>query len=127
MIKMIKKNILSLFIAVVILFLSFARAETFSAVNVFGLQHLDKVVHFTMYFTFTIVLLFENRLIIKNAKSLLVLSVIPFIFGSLIEILQSWLTTSRRGDFFDVLINLIGIFLAAAAWSLYQNFIKNEN
>jgi len=127
MIKMVKKNIFSLIIAIVILFLSFARAETFSEVNVFGLQHLDKLVHFVMYFTLTIVLLFENRLIIKNAKSLLVLSVIPFIFGSIIEILQTWLTVSRRGDFFDALINLIGIIGAATTWWLYQNFSKKEN
>lgn len=127
MIKMVKKNILSLITALVILYLSFARAETFNKVNVLGLKHLDKAVHMFMYFGLMIVLLYENRSALKSTSSIFILAIIPLTYGTLIEFLQSWLTITRKGDFFDDFFNLIGIFLAMVAWKLFQNFSKKEN
>lgn len=127
MIKMVKKNILSLTTALVILYLSFARAETFNKVNVLGLKHLDKAVHMFMYFGLMIVLLYENRSALKSTSSIFILAIIPLTYGTLIEFLQSWLTITRKGDFFDDFFNLIGIFLAMVAWKLFQNFSKKEN
>jgi VanZ family protein len=124
MIKMVKKNIYSLTIALAILYLSFARAETFSKVNVWDFKHLDKVVHMCMYFGLMIVLLYENRSELKYNRSLFLLAIIPFSYGSLIELLQSWLTATRKGDLFDAIFNLIGIFLALFIWSLLKRFSK---
>lgn len=127
MIKMVKKNILSLTTALVILYLSFVRAETFNKVNVLDLKHLDKAVHMFMYFGLMIVLLYENRSALKSTSSIFILAIIPLTYGTLIEFLQSWLTITRKGDFFDAFFNLIGIFLAMVAWKLFQNFSKKEN
>lgn len=126
MIKMFKKNILSLITALVILYLSFARAETFDKVNVLGLRHLDKAVHICMYFGLMIVLLYENKSVLKGTGSIFILALIPFTYGTLIEFLQSWLTVSRKGDFFDAVFNFIGIFLALIGWKLFQHFSKKE-
>lgn len=127
MIKMVKKNILSLITALVILYLSFVRAETFNKVNVLDLKYLDKAVHMFMYFGLMMVLLYENRSALKSTSSIFILAIIPLTYGTLIEFLQSWLTITRKGDFFDDFFNLIGIFLAMVAWKLFQNFSKKEN
>lgn len=127
MIKMVKKNILSLTTALVILYLSFVRAETFNKVNVLDLKYLDKAVHMFMYFGLMMVLLYENRSALKSTSSIFILAIIPLTYGTLIEFLQSWLTITRKGDFFDDFFNLIGIFLAMVAWKLFQNFSKKEN
>jgi VanZ family protein len=127
MIKMVKKNILSLITALFILYLSFAGAETFNKVNVLDFKHLDKVVHICMYFGLMIVLQYENRSAVKSTGSIFILAIIPFTFGTLIEFLQSWLTVTRKADFFDAIFNLIGIFLAMVAWRLFHNFSEKEN
>jgi len=124
---MVKKNILSIIIAFIILYLSLAKAETFSKVNILDFPHLDKVVHICMYFALMIFLLYENRSELKNTRSLFVLSIIPLTYGIVIEFLQSWLTVTRKGDFFDAIFNLIGIILAVMAWRVFQNFSKKEN
>jgi VanZ family protein len=123
---MIKKYLLSIITALVILFLSFARAETFSNVNILGLPYLDKAVHLCMYFALMMVLVYENRSSIKNIRSFFVLSIIPLVFGIMIEFLQTWLTSTRTGDFFDALFNLLGIFIALPVWLLFQNFIQKK-
>ena len=126
MIKKVKKNILSLITALVILFLSFANADSLNRVNVIWFKHLDKVVHMSMYFGLMLALLFENRSALKINKNLFLLAIIPFLYGSLIELLQSWLTATRKGDFIDALFNLVGIFLAMFVWSLFKRFSKYE-
>jgi VanZ family protein len=124
---MIKKNIFSILLTLVIIFLSFARAETFSGVNVLGISHLDKIVHACMYFTLMAVLLYENRSALNKSINFILLAIIPFGLGSLIELLQSWLTDTREGDIRDVIFNLLGIVLAGLAWWIIQRHRKSEN
>lgn len=124
---MVKKNKFSILVALVIIFLSFARAETFSGVNVLGINHLDKIVHACMYFTLMAVLLYENRSALKKPINFILLAIIPFGLGSLIELLQSWLTVTREGDIRDVIFNLLGIVIAALAWWVLQRHPKPEN
>lgn len=124
MFNLLKKNILSLITALIILYLSLANANTFSEINDFGFPHLDKAVHFCMYFAFMIMLLYENKLSLKDKRNILFLSLIPFFYGILMECLQSWLTTTRSGDIIDAFVNLIGILIALIVWLLIQNFSK---
>jgi len=124
---MVKKNIFSILVTLVIIFLSFARAETFSGVNVLGISHLDKIVHACMYFALMAVLLYENRSALKKSINFFLLATIPFGLGSLIELLQSWLTETREGDIKDIIFNLLGIILAGLAWWILQRLPKSEN
>jgi VanZ family protein len=126
MIKILKKNILSIITALAILYLSFAPSDTFNEVNVFNLPYIDKAVHFCMYFGLTIVLLYENRSTVKNDRGLFLLSIIPFVYGTSIEFLQSWFTVTRKGDFFDAVFNLAGILFALMAWRLFLRFSKRK-
>jgi VanZ family protein len=126
MIKTVKKNILSILTALVIFYLSLAPSDTFDKVNVFDFPYIDKVVHLCMYFGLTIVLLYENRSMVKNYKNLLLLAIIPFAYGILIEFLQSWFTLTRHGEFFDAVFDLIGILIALIIWGLFHHFVKKK-
>jgi len=106
---MIRKNIPTLIIAGIILLLSLGGSGSLGKINFLGIKHADKIVHSIMYFVLTAVLLYQNRSIIDSSKKLIALTIMPLLFGSLIELLQSWLTTTRRGDIFDLLFNFIGI------------------
>jgi len=126
MIKMVKKNILSIITALVILYLSLAPSDTFDKVSVFNFPNVDKVVHLCMYFGLTIVLLYENKSTVKSNRSLFFLAIIPFAYGVLIEFLQSWLTLTRHGEFFDAVFDLFGVLIALFIWRLFRGFIKKK-
>jgi VanZ family protein len=118
---MIKKNILSISTALVIFYLSLASSETLNKIPIFHFSGMDKVVHFTMYAFLTGVLLYENRKRIETWYRLVIIALIPFFFGALLELLQSCLTTSRTGSIFDMLFNLSGILFSVIIYLLAKN------
>lgn len=80
-----------------------------------SIPHLDKLAHSFFHFVFTILwfLFFKKQVKKRNQTKLLVGSVIfSLFFVIVIEVLQVRLTTTRNGDFFDVLANLSGAILA---------------
>jgi VanZ family protein len=118
---MIRKNILSISTALVIFYLSLASSETLNKIPVFHFRGMDKVVHFTMYAFLTGVILYENRKRIDPGHRLIIIAFIPFIFGALLELLQSCITTSRTGSIFDLLSNLSGILFSLIIYLLAKN------
>lgn len=75
----------------------------------------DKIVHLLAY-TFFVGLWFLFFYCLKQKKdnflpALIKSSILAFIYGIIIEILQGELTTSRSADFNDVLANSIGIVI----------------
>jgi VanZ family protein len=123
---MFKKNLLSIVISLVILFLSFTGAQTFEKLPVPDIPHLDKLVHLGMYFTFMLALIYENRAYLTSLKKYFILSIIPVFFGTAIEFLQSLLTRTRTGDFFDACFNAIGVMMAIIIWLLFNKLRKSE-
>ena len=123
---MVKKNIFSILVALVILYLSLANAQTFAKVPYFNIPDFDKIVHFGMYFSLMSVIIFENRKSIKSSRQLFMIALIPFLFGASMEILQSTLTTSRTGSVYDALANLAGIITSLLLWLWIKPFIKQE-
>ena len=75
-----------------------------------SIHNSDKIVHFFFYFILTTLLL---KSIKQNAKSkyLIVIALCLF-YGIIIEVLQENFTSSRKGDFYDVLANSTGIICA---------------
>ena len=47
---MLKRNIFSIIVALIILYLSLASSDTFEKVPFFNIPNFDKIVHFGMYF-----------------------------------------------------------------------------
>jgi len=118
---MLRKNILSISVALVILYLSLASSETFNKIPMFHFRGMDKVVHFGMYAVFSGVILYENRKRINTGRRLAVVALIPFIFGGVLEMMQSWLTTTRTGSIYDLLFNLCGILFSVGIYLLVMN------
>jgi VanZ family protein len=113
---MIRKNIISSLIAIVILILSLTGQSTFGRLNIPPIPYLDKIVHASMYFALMSALIYENRAILKGPKNYFILATIPLIFGAAIEIMQTIFTADRTGDIFDEVFNLTGIILAVVLW-----------
>jgi VanZ family protein len=101
--------LLSLVWTLIILYLSLGKIPDNEQLKI-NIPHLDKVVHLTMYFIYTSLLLIENK---KQKKSTTVLIVLyTVLFGATMEILQYSLFTYRSGDFYDLLFNVLGVLLS---------------
>jgi len=56
----------------------------------------------------------------------MLLAVIPFIYGILIEVLQATVTTTRSGSFFDAVFNILGIFLSILGWIIIRRVYREK-
>ena len=113
---MIKKYIFSIPVALIIMYLSLANSQTFDKVSFIKIPNIDKLIHFTMYFSLMSVLILENRKTIKSAGNLFLIGLIPLFYGALLEILQATLTVSRTGSVFDAMANGAGILVSILLW-----------
>jgi VanZ family protein len=110
--------------ALLIMYLSLAPSNSFNKVA-FKIPHLDKMVHFVMYFALMSVIVFENRKWIKEQNHLFYISLIPFFYGIVMEIVQTLFTTSRSGSFSDIIFNTLGVIFSVAVW-LYVKPIRKH-
>lgn len=122
---MIKKNILSFLIALIIMFLSLTGSDNFDGVSFLNIPYFDKIAHFGMYFGFMSVLLFENRKQLIANKQIMLLSIIPFFYGIMMELFQIIFTASRSGSLFDVFFNTAGIIVSTMLWIWIKPFNNN--
>jgi VanZ family protein len=109
------KNLFSIGLGLLILYLSLTPGSDFNE-GFLKIPHADKIAHFIMYFTLMSVIIFENRKLVKLTRDLLLLAIIPFTYGIIIEILQSLLTTTRTGSIYDIVFNLAGIIFSILLW-----------
>ncbi len=82
------------------------------------LKFKDKIIHFMFYFVF--VFLWTNALKEKNVKILKIV-LFAILYGIIIEILQSAITSSRQADVYDALANSFG----ACSAMLFLKFKNN--
>ena len=120
---MLRKNIFSILIAAIILYLSMANAHTFDKVPI-NIPYFDKIVHFGMYFSFMSVLIIENRKAIKSTGNLFLTGLIPFFYGIIIEIMQSAFTSTRTGSIYDAMANFAGILVSILLWFWIKSYVK---
>lgn len=121
---MIKKNIFSILVALIILYLSLISSHTFDKVPIINIPEIDKIVHFGMYFSLMSVIILEHRKTIKSNSRLFLTGLIPLLYGILMEVLQANVTTTRSASVFDVLANTAGIFGSVLVWLWIKPFKK---
>jgi VanZ family protein len=121
---MIRKNIISILVALIIMYLSLSDLNNLNKVPLFNIPHLDKIVHFGMYFVMMTSILFENRKAIKVLRHFLLIALIPLVFGITMEIVQSVLTSYRSGSIWDILFNSAGILASTILWIWFRPFSK---
>jgi len=121
---MVKNNIFSILVALIIMYLSLANSHTFDKVPLINIPNIDKVVHFGMYFSLMSVIIFENRKTLIKTSRLFLTGLIPLFYGILMEILQATLTVTRTGSVFDALANGAGILVSIFLWLLIKPLRK---
>lgn len=85
----------------------------------------DKIYHIIAYFILTICWLFS---FFKKPSLKYSIVVFCLLFGIIIELMQSSLTSYRTGDYKDILANIIGIFLGLITFNLVlkKNKVKSN-
>jgi VanZ family protein len=120
---MLKKNLLTILVALVILFLSMAGSGNFEKVPIVRIPHIDKVVHAGMYFVLTLAIIFDNRKYLSPGKLVLVATLVPLVYGIAMELLQMT-TATRSGSIFDAVFDFAGILVALLIWIAVRLVIR---
>lgn len=119
---MISNNKFSILTAAIIILLSFTKASSFQEIYFIKIPYLDKIVHFGLYFLLMIVIILEHKNSFQNTRILILISLIPIIFGAIIELGQSGLTTSREADILDIIFNSAGVVCALLLWMIIRPY-----
>jgi len=123
---MIRKNIFSIITSLVILYLSLEGSQTFNKANFINIPYIDKIGHFCAYFLFMMVIIVEHRNFFKNTRQLLLVALIPFFFGIMLEFLQFLLTSNRKSEILDAICNSAGITIAMFLWLCIKPFYREN-
>jgi len=88
------------------------------------IKYSDKVIHVLFYLTLCLSWLFYFKT--KNKiKQKFIIALGIFVYGIIIEVLQSDFTTYRTGSLYDVLANTVGIVIGLLIFKkLYKILIK---
>ncbi len=114
-------HLFSILWTLIILYLSLGRMPDSDGLKL-NIPHLDKFVHFAMYFIYTSLLLVERKSQKKSA--IFSIALYSVFFGILMEILQATIFTYRTGDFFDFMFNTFGVITAILLRKRIMSFIK---
>jgi VanZ family protein len=123
---MIRKNIFSILVALLLLYLSLTNSEKFERVQLIKIPYIDKLVHFGMYFVMMSVIIIEHRKNLRNPVNLLLFALIPLSYGILMEILQTTFTRTRSGDLIDAVFDAGGIIASILLWLLIKPLFKEN-
>lgn len=99
--------------ALIIIILSLASFNNIKEITP-SFEHMDKIIHFAMYFGFMFFLLWGYKKFYGkiNKQQILISLIIAIIFGTSLELIQYYFTDGRSGDLFDELANIAGVATA---------------
>lgn len=109
-------------VALLIMVLSLSDPGESSRSLFWNFKNADKIVHLLMYFGFALTVFWFYR---RSAVKMSVLVIQAFsvvLYGVLMEILQSSVTTTRGFEFFDILANFSGVLPALALFLIYSKY-----
>jgi VanZ family protein len=72
------------------------------------------------------VIIFEHKDSFQNTRQLLLVALIPFFFGIVMELLQMTVTTNRKGEILDAVSNSAGVTIAMFFWLFIKPYYKQE-
>lgn len=112
----IKKYPLSLLVIAVVVYLSFFKPPTDTSLK--KIPHIDKIVHFGMYFGMSGMLWVEFLRNHRKNDSPVIRAWVgaflcPVLFSGIVELLQEYCTSYRGGDWLDFAANSTGALLAS--------------
>jgi len=125
--NMLKNNIYTITVSLIILYLSMATPQTFVRSGFFEIPHLDKFVHFGLYFVLMGTMILEHRRLLTDTRKLLLIALIPFFFGIIVEFMQSEFTQNRKGEVLDMIADVGGVSSALFLWLFFRPYhFRNE-
>ena len=128
MIMLLKKYWLSILAILIIFVLCFINTAAF--VQLPPVRNFDKFVHFILFLGLSGVIFFDNTSYLRYSISKVRISLgsfyIPTAIGGLIEIMQSVLTRSRTGDWFDFLCDGIGAIIGMGIALIINRYLKSK-
>jgi len=90
--------------------------------------HFDKFVHIVLFFNLTFLTFFafhKNNMLKKTTKYIVVASFILYAIST--ELIQEYLIVSRSGDYYDLTIDVIGIFSCLFLFNRIYSIIHHLN
>jgi len=125
--NILKNNIYTITVSLIILYLSMATPQTFVRSGFFEIPHLDKFVHFGLYFVLMGTMILEHRRLLTDTRKLLLIALIPFFFGIIVEFMQSEFTQNRKGEVLDMIADVGGVSSALFLWLFFRPYhFRNE-
>lgn len=119
---MLKNNIYTITVSLIILYLSLATPQTVVKSGFFDIPHLDKLVHFGLYFLLMATMILEHRHSLTDTRKILLIALIPFFFGIMVEFVQSEFTKNRKGEVLDMIADTLGIMAAIFLWLFFRPY-----
>jgi VanZ family protein len=126
MLKIIKRLLersayaISILLTILIVYLSLSSLKELNV----KISVSDKLLHAFAYLVLTLSWLFTILKSHKSFKVKIQVGFVLFIFGIIIEILQSSMPLNRHGDYFDVIANSSGILLGVITFNYLFRFYK---
>ena len=111
----------------IIFYICLSPSEEIPKTKIFEIPYFDKIVHFGIYFVFSLIftIILESKK--KNHQNIYIFNVsMTILFGGLIEILQHYLPIERSADFYDFMADLFGT-IAAVVIYLNTKLLKWTN
>jgi VanZ family protein len=128
MLKFLKNHWKSITWAAFILLLCGIPGNEIDKVKFIEIPYFDKIVHIIFYFTFTLLLISENKTQKHQQKStikgILIIGIITMSYGVLIEILQKIIFINRGAEIWDVVANAFGFIFATLLYRLVNRITR---
>ena len=123
-----KKFHKTLLISILITCFSISNFDDLGVPAQFFFPGSDKIIHFIMYFTLSLVFTLEYYYyaINSNKRKLIFINLLPLLLSISFEFIQEFFTTSRNGSFYDEIFNIVGILTAIPTFYTIKNwrFVK---
>ncbi|WP_282036225.1 VanZ family protein [Saccharicrinis aurantiacus] len=118
--RILKSYIRTILVIISISILSLMNVGKVVPNDIHFFKHIDKLVHFCMYFGLSFVFLLENHAHkIHIKKRWIVLDTIAI--GIIMEFLQLYLTSTRNGNIYDAIFNFLGVCFGTGLFLILKN------
>ena len=115
---------------IIILLGSTIPGNKISRVALLELKHIDKLLHFMMYFIFSLILYFDLRKYINALKIkyfvYLYIFFISLVWGIIIELIQYYILSYREGNVADIMANISGILIGILCILLAEKYLLKK-
>ena len=122
--------IISIVWGVVILLACTLPANRVSKISLFGINYMDKVFHFLVYFIFSLIIYFDLS---KSGNALrnkyfvfIIIFLIPLVWGIIIELIQFYALLNREGSIADIMANVSGIITGVLFILITEKYLMKK-